>query len=130
LRGDQNWSLAVQSLKSAETRYFAKLFSQSNSGSSEMVFETNSNFLVGHEIEPTVTGIQPNTNITGILTANGVTTISLGTTITSTIPAGTIIEFSRGASPVLIVLLLSMVELDLQMDNILINLYWVVLVLD
>ena len=46
LRGDQNFALAVQSVKGAETRYFAKLIAQCNSGSSQMQFATNSDVLI------------------------------------------------------------------------------------
>tara|TARA_B100000965_G_scaffold280302_1_gene238113 strand:- start:7788 stop:20381 length:12594 start_codon:yes stop_codon:yes gene_type:complete len=100
LRGDQNWALAVQSLKGAERRYFAKLTSACNSGSSEMVFATLQDALIGHEVKNLISGIQPNTNITGVLTTGGSTSISLNNPVTQTIPAGSIIEFERGASPI------------------------------
>ena len=101
LRGDQNFALAVQSIKGSETRYFAKLLSQANSGSSQLEFATNSDVLVGHEVKNTVVGIQANTNITGVITDAqlGGTTISLNNPITQNIAAGTIIEFERGGSP-------------------------------
>ena len=76
LRGDQNWALAVQSVKGAERRYFAKLTSACNSGSSEMVFATLQDALIGHEVKNLISGIQPNTNITGVLTTGGSTSIS------------------------------------------------------
>ena len=50
LRGDQNFALAVQSIKGAEGRYFAKLASQCTTGSSQMVFTTNSDVLIGHDV--------------------------------------------------------------------------------
>jgi len=99
LRGDQNWALAVQSLKGAERRYFDKLYSTASSGASQLIFTTNANVLIGHEVIDSVGGIQANTNITGITTAAGLTTISLNNPLTQTINAGTIIEFQRGASP-------------------------------
>ena len=99
LRGDQNWALAVQSIKGAEVRYFDKLYSTASSGSSQLIFQTNSDVLIGHEVVNSVTGIQANTNITGVITAAGLTTISLNNPLTQTINAGTIIEFERGASP-------------------------------
>ncbi|BCU93769.1 MAG: hypothetical protein CM15mV3_0550 [Caudoviricetes sp.] len=68
LRGDQNFALAMQSIKGAEGRYFAKLASQCTTGSSQMVFTTNSDVLIGHEVKNTVSGIQSNTNITGVIT--------------------------------------------------------------
>ena len=99
LRGDSNFALAVQSLKGAETRYFAKLNSQAAQGASQFVFQSNSDALIGHEVVASITGIQANTNITGVLTVGGLTTVSFNNPLTSTIPIGTIIEFERGASP-------------------------------
>ena len=99
LRGDQNWALTVQSIKGAEVRYFDKLYSTASSGSSQLIFQTNSDVLIGHEVVNSVLGIQANTNITGVITAAGLTTISLNNPLTQTINAGTIIEFERGASP-------------------------------
>lgn len=99
LRGDQAYAPVVQSIKGAESRYFAKLFSQANSGSSQLLFTTNSNTLVGHEVLNTITGIQANTSISGVITSGGITTVALNNPLTSTIAAGTIIEFRRGASP-------------------------------
>ena len=101
LRGDSSFALAVQSIKGSETRYFAQLYSSATSGSSQLVFTTNSDVLVGHEVQPTVVGIQANTNITGVTTVGGLTTISLNNPLTSTIPTGTIIEFERGESPMI-----------------------------
>ena len=52
LRGDQNFALAVQSVKGAETRYFAKLAAQCNTGSSvRCIFTTNSDVLIGHDVK-------------------------------------------------------------------------------
>ena len=99
LRGDQNFALAVQSLKGAETRYFDKLYSTAASGSNQLIFQTNADVLIGHEVKATVAGIQANTNITGVITAAGLTTISLNNPLTQTITANTIIEFERGGSP-------------------------------
>ena len=99
MRGDQSYAAAVQTIKGPETRYFAKLSSQASSGSSELQFTTNSDVLVGHEVVANVTGIQANTNIDGVLTSGGFTTISLSNNLTSTIPIGTVIEFDRGRSP-------------------------------
>jgi len=101
LRGDQNWALAVQSVKGAEIRYFDKLYSTASSGSSQLIFQTNSDVLLGHEVVNSVLGIQANTNITGVITDAGLTTISLNNPLTQTINAGTIIEFKRGSSPMI-----------------------------
>ena len=99
LRGDSNFALALQSIKGAETRYFAKLNSQAAQGSSSFIFPTNADALIGHEIVASVTGIQANTNITGVLTVGGLTTISFNNPLSQTIPGGSIIEFERGTSP-------------------------------
>jgi len=99
LRGDQSYAPVIQSLKGAETRYFAKLTSQANSGSSQLIFATNSDVLLGHEVVANINGIQPNTNITGILTAAGTTTVSIDNPLTATIPINSVIEFERGQSP-------------------------------
>ena len=99
LRGDSNFALAVQSIKGAETRYFAKLYSQASSGASQFIFQSNSDVLIGHEVVASVSGIQSNTNITGVLTAGGLTTVSFNNPLTATIPTGTLIEFERGGSP-------------------------------
>ena len=99
LRGDQNFSLAVQSLKGAENRYFAQLYSQASTGTNQLIFQTNQNALVGHEVKSTNTGIDANTNITGVVTAGGLTTVSINNPVTQNIVAGTIMEFERGESP-------------------------------
>tara|TARA_B100000900_G_scaffold393633_1_gene390302 strand:- start:1583 stop:11662 length:10080 start_codon:yes stop_codon:yes gene_type:complete len=98
LRGDQAYAPAVQTVKGPETRYFAQLKLQANSGASQLIFETNSNFLKGHDIKQ-ITGIQADTNIDGVLTESGETTITLDKFITATLPAGTVLEFNRGKSP-------------------------------
>ena len=98
LRGDQSYAPAVQTLKGPETRYFAITKYQANTGASEIIFDGNSNFIKGHSIVP-ITGIQQDTNIDGVLTEDGETTIALDKFLTSTLPAGTVLEFSRGASP-------------------------------
>ena len=101
LRGDSSFALAVQSLKGAETRYFAKLYSNVSSGQNSMIFTTNSEFLIGHSVLSSINGIQANTNITGVITAAGLTTISINNPVSQTITAGTIIEFQRGNSPMI-----------------------------
>ena len=98
LRGDQAYAPAVQTIKGPETRYFARLKVQANSGSSQLVFESSSNFLKGHEVSQ-ITGIQVDTNIDGVLTEDGETTVTLDKFLTATLPAGTVLEFSRGSSP-------------------------------
>ena len=98
LRGDQSYQPAVQTIKGPETRYFAALTQQSNSGSSTLVFEGSSQFLLGHALEP-ITGIQADTNISGVLTEEGETTVTIDKFLTATLPAGTVIEFDRGSSP-------------------------------
>ena len=99
LRGDQNFAPAVQSIKGAETRYFARLYTQASNGSSSFIFESNQNALIGHQVVANVAGIAANTNINGVTTVGGLTTVSLNNPITTTIAAGTVIEFERGTSP-------------------------------
>ena len=99
LRGDQNWALAVQSVKGAETRYFIRLFSQATIGSSQLIFTTNSDTLIGHEVVANVAGIAANTSINGVITTGGLTTVSINNPLTAAIAAGTVIEFKRGTSP-------------------------------
>ena len=41
-----------------------------------MVFATLQDALIGHEVKNLIAGIQPNTNITGVLTTGGSTSIS------------------------------------------------------
>ncbi len=100
LRGDQSYALAVQSLKGAETRYFATLFSDASIGSQQLIFTTNADTLLGHEVVANIVGIQANTSIQGVLTTGGLTTVSMSNPLMATIPAGTVIEFQRGASPI------------------------------
>ena len=64
-----------------------------------MIFTTNSDVLIGHDVLSGVAGIQNNTSITGVVTAAGLTTVSINNPVTQTIPLGTIIEFERGGSP-------------------------------
>jgi hypothetical protein len=101
LRGDQAYAPVVQSIKGAETRYFAKLIQQANTGSSQLVFATNSNVLLGHTVVNNISGIQANTNVTGVLTSGGTTTVSLNNPLTQNISSGSVIEFVRGASPLI-----------------------------
>jgi len=102
LRGDQSYALAVQSLKSPEERYFAKLTVPAQSGSINMVFATNQNALQGHLIVDSVFGIPSETIIQSVTTESGLTTIGFAQekALTATIPAGTIIEFRRATSPI------------------------------
>ena len=101
LRGDESYALAVQSLKGAEARYFAQLYSTATVGSSQLIFTTNSNTLIGHEVKPTVAGIANDTSINGVVTTGGLTTVSINNPLTAEIAAGTVIEFERGSSPLL-----------------------------
>ena len=58
LRGDQNYAPAVQSIKGAETRYFARLYSQASNGANSLIFTTNSDALIGHTVVSATAGIQ------------------------------------------------------------------------
>ncbi len=99
LRGDQAYAPVLQSLKGAETRYFAITSAQSLTNSSTLTFATNSNLLKGHEVVDNVSGIQSNTLISVVTTAAGTTDILLDKALSADVPAGTIIQFERGVSP-------------------------------
>jgi hypothetical protein len=99
LRGDQNFAPAVQSIKGAETRYFARLFTTASIGASAFIFQFNQNALIGHVVVASVAGIPANTTINGVSTVAGITTVSINNPITADIASGTVIEFERGSSP-------------------------------
>ena len=99
LRGDQNYAPAVQSIKGAETRYFARLYSQASTGANALIFVSNSNALIGHAVVADTAGIAANTSINGVTTVGGLTTVSINNPLSATLAAGTVIQFERGASP-------------------------------
>ena len=101
LRGDQTYAKTVQSLKGAETRYFARLYAQASTGASSFIFQGLSGVLKGHSIAATVAGIAADTNVNGVTVVGGLTTVSFNNPITANIAAGTVIEFGRGASPLI-----------------------------
>jgi len=102
LRGDQSYAPTLQSVKGTETRYFAILNAQVNPGSSTFLFPTNANILKGHGVVANVTGIPTGTLINSIITAGGTSTVQLNNPVTQTIPAGTVIEFTRPPSPLIL----------------------------
>ena len=102
LRGDQAFAPVMQSLKGAETRYFAITSATGAINSSTLSFATNSDVLKGHEVINNVPGIQADTLITNVVTSAGTTEISLDKTLTQEIPSGTVIEFERGSSPLVL----------------------------
>ena len=101
LRGDSRYAKVVQSLKGAETRYFARLYAQASVGASSFIFQGLSDVLKGHDIVASVGGIAADTTVNGVSVAGGLTTVSFNNPITSTISVGTVIEFNRGASPLI-----------------------------
>ena len=101
LRGDSRYAKVVQSLKGAETRYFARLHAQASTGASSFIFQTISDVLKGHDIVASVAGIAADTSVNGVTVVGGLTTVSFNNPITATIPVGTVIEFNRGASPLI-----------------------------
>ena len=101
LRGDQRYASAVQSLKGAETRYFARLAAQASTGSNSFIFQGLSDVLKGHSISNSVAGIDPDTTVNGVTVVGNLTTVSFNNPITATIPLGTVIEFGRGTSPLI-----------------------------
>ena len=101
LRGDQRYAKVVQSLKGAETRYFARLYAQASTGASSFIFQGLSDVLKGHDIVANVGGIANDTTVNGVTVVGNLTTVSFNNPITSTIAAGTVIEFNRGSSPLI-----------------------------
>jgi hypothetical protein len=99
LRGDQSYAKVVQSLKGAETRYFARLFSQASLGSSSFIFQGLSGVLKGHSISDSISGVVADTTVNGVIVVGNLTTVSFNNPIDATIAAGTVIEFGRGSSP-------------------------------
>ena len=101
LRGDQRYAKTVQSLKGAETRYFARLYAQASTGASSFIFQGLSGVLKGHSIPASVAGIAADTTVNGVTVVGGLTTVSFNNPITANIAAGTVIEFGRGSSPLI-----------------------------
>ena len=107
LFGDQSYKKVVKSVRSTETRYFIK--TADVSGSDTLLFNASdsnvSNLLIGHGIV-NVNGVQAGTTISQIADITvGQTVykrITLSDGLTSSVAAGTIIEFTRPASPVLL----------------------------
>jgi hypothetical protein len=102
LRGDQSYAPVLQSIKGTETRYFAQLNNAVSSGASTFVFTTNANILKGHSIVSDVNGIPTGTLVNSVITAGGFTTVQLNNPVTQNISSGTIIQFTRPASPLII----------------------------
>ncbi len=108
LSGDQSYKKAVKSVRSSETRYF--ITTGDSSGADYLVFLSTSQnntglLLEGHAVGG-VTGIQPGTSITQIADVTvGTDTykrVTLSDGLTSAIATGSVIEFTRPASPVLL----------------------------
>ena len=100
LRGDQSYALTLQSIKGAESRYFAKLISAASANSQTLVFATNADILRGHLLVTNVLGIAEDTTVSSVLTTGGTTTIEISDPLEENIPNGTVIEFERGNSPI------------------------------
>ena len=102
LRGDRSYAPVVQSLKGAETRFFGITSVQSGSGADVLLFNNLTGVTVGQGVSTAVSGIPVGTTVEASLLEDGTTTVTLSESLTSTIPAGTIIEFNRGESPILV----------------------------
>ena len=100
LRGDSSFALAVQSIKGAETRYFGALSSSSPTNSQSLEFPASGNFVIGHQVVER-NGIPADTYISAVLTEGNTTTVTIDQALTATLPAGTVLEFDRGSSPML-----------------------------
>jgi len=107
LFGDQSYKKVVKSIRATELRYFIK--TADVSGSDTLLFSASDsnvgNLLIGHGIV-NVTGVQAGTTISQIADITvGATVykrITLSDGLTSSVASGTIIEFVRPASPVLL----------------------------
>ena len=104
LRGDSSYSLAVQSIKPAEERYFDFTTDQTSSNQNTLKFKLNTQILIGHLV--VAPGIPSGTTVsnTFVTVVNNVsfTTVILSTSVTQLITQNTIIEFIRPESPVLL----------------------------
>ena len=101
LRGDQSYVPALQSIKGTESRYFARLSATANQNSQTLLFTTNADILKNHELV-VITGIATGTIVSNIVTASGTSTVTISIPLTATLTAGTVIEFRRPTSPVLL----------------------------
>ena len=104
LRGDQSYAPAVQTLKTAETRYFYPTFLAAANGASKLTFATNAKaeLLVGHTVSSDNSGIDPNTSVDSITDKTGYIEIDINNPTTQAIPAGTFIEFERPIPPIIV----------------------------
>jgi len=105
LRGDQSYVKATQTIRGTETRYFVKTSSSTGAGGQQLFF-TESNaalILKGHNI-PTLAGngIAPGTSVTSITLNAGLYTVNINNPTSQLISAGSIVEFSRPTSPLVI----------------------------
>jgi len=108
LFGDQSYKKVVKSVRGSEERYF--ITTADASGSDYLVFLSTSQnntglLLIGHQVTG-VTGIQPGTTITQIADITvGTDTfkrVTLSDGLTNAIPTGSIVEFIRPPSPILL----------------------------
>jgi hypothetical protein len=106
LRGDQTYAPVVQSIKGVETRYFVKNSTQTSSGGQQLFFTEAqaATILKGHSIfaAPVNAGIAPGTTVTSVTLNAGLYTVNINNPTTANIPVGTVIEFGRAASPLVI----------------------------
>ena len=104
LRGDQTYSPAVQTIKTAETRYFWPTFLAAANGAAKLTFATNakSEILVGHTVSSDNSGVDPSTTVDTITDKTGYIEIDINNPITQAIPAGTFIEFERPTPPIIV----------------------------
>ena len=102
LRGDQSYRPAVQSLKGPEERYFLKLLAGVGDSSSQLQVPYSTNVIVGHQVAGT--GIQADTIIASFTVSldGTVITINLDKPTSDSIAAGSIINFTRNPSPILL----------------------------
>ena len=102
LRGDQAYAPTVQSIKGSEPRYFAQLISPASANQPNLVFAATGLIVKGHSVNDSLAGIPEDASVNSVLTTGGTTTVELDSNLDADIPLGTIVEFNRGNSPIIL----------------------------
>ena len=97
LAGDQTYKPVTQTIKALENRYFLKTISASNTPSQQLVFQADSQLLIGHGLVGSY--FAEDTTIAQIVVSEGEATVTLSTPIQTSVPSGAVIEFTRPESP-------------------------------
>ena len=104
LRGDQSYQYAVQSLRGVETRYFVKSSQTTGNGGQQLYFTESSaaSILKGHTVSTNTSGVPSNTVVQSVTLNAGLYTVNISNPVTAVIPSGSVIEFVRPASPLVL----------------------------